>query len=73
MADDPSLSEAIEDNHSTSPKAVDNTVTESPQSIVGIWDIAFIHAFVSTFSTLQDPALHPYPTFQPEVVLLMYY
>jgi hypothetical protein len=72
MADDPTLPEELEDKHSNSPIAADTTVIEAPESIVGLWDIAFIHAFVSTFSTLQDPALHPCPTFQPEVALLGY-
>jgi hypothetical protein len=46
---------------------VDNHLDNSSTSIVGLWDIAFIHAFVCKFLVLGDPALHPCPDFQPEV------
>ncbi|KAH8549646.1 hypothetical protein BGW37DRAFT_502090 [Umbelopsis sp. PMI_123] len=45
---------------------VDDYVDNSATSIVGLWDIAFIHAFACKFSALRDPALHPCPDFQPE-------
>ena len=46
---------------------VDDHLDNTSVSIVGFWDIAFIHAFACKFSVLGDPALHPCPDFQPEV------
>ncbi|KAI9284384.1 hypothetical protein BC943DRAFT_326234 [Umbelopsis sp. AD052] len=45
---------------------VDDQVDNPSTSIVGYWDIAFIHAFACKFLVLDDPALHPCPDFQPE-------
>ncbi|GAB5592526.1 hypothetical protein Unana1_07426 [Umbelopsis nana] len=55
-------SDDIDDLGPVSPSANDHTT-----SIVGLWDIAFIHAFTCTFSALDDPGLHAPPNFQPEV------
>lgn len=56
-------SDDIDDLGPVSPSANDPTT-----SIVGLWDIAFIHAFTCTFSALDDPGLHAPPNFQPEVI-----
>ncbi|KAI8578963.1 hypothetical protein K450DRAFT_244327 [Umbelopsis ramanniana AG] len=44
---------------------VDDVPDNSSASIVGYWDIAFIHAFACKFLWLDVPALHPCPDFQP--------
>jgi hypothetical protein len=65
------LNGRIEENKSEADiEQLDRTrpaVSDTSFTVVGLWDIAFVHAFACTFSALEDPAIHACPNFQPEV------